>query len=105
MDESKITELRTRSQQLKAATDELGARIVDAATKEYFLRPIRHLLTDVETLLLPRAEAATNDSMWLQAATFQLSNAESQLSNARKMVEAYGTALQIFPQPSGPPRA
>ena len=43
MDESKIAELRTRSQQLKAAADELGARIVDAATKEYFLRPIRHL--------------------------------------------------------------
>jgi hypothetical protein len=94
MDEQQI---RERAQALMATADTLEKKIVDAKTREFFLRPVWNWLGDVERFLLPNAAKSPQHSrMWIDAAQFALGAAEARLKHTQEMVSNYGTALQLI---------
>jgi hypothetical protein len=85
-----------RAKALKATADILEQRIVDAKTREFFLRPVWNSLGDVEKFLLPNAAKSPDQSrMWIDAAQFALEAAEARLKHTQEMVSNYGTTLQL----------
>ena len=75
---------------------QLGQKIVDAKTKEYFIHPVNDALEDVDNFLLPNARKSTTHSrIWMDAAEFRLEQAEASLKFAQEMISKYGTSLQL----------
>jgi hypothetical protein len=84
---------------LRDSAAQLEARIIEARTKEYLLRPALNALRDVETFLLPNALKAENGSraaMWFTMVDSQLAQAERQIELVKEMVASYGTSLQLI---------
>jgi hypothetical protein len=99
-------EMARRVQVIKNRLNTLNdlAAVVNQTIKQekannYLLGPVRNKLSDVETLLVPWAHNAStpaNASMFLDAAEFELGQAERRLNYAQKMVKTYGPDIQAI---------
>jgi hypothetical protein len=77
----------------------LSETIKHEKANKYLLGPVRNKLSDVETLLVPWAHKAStpaNALMFLDAAEFELTQAEGRLNYAQEMVAKYGADIQAI---------
>ena len=91
-----VEDILNRAQALTVTANTLEKKIVDAKTREFFLRPVWNSLGDVERFLLPNAAKSSEHSrMWIDAAHFALVEVEGRLKHIQEMVSNYGTTLQL----------
>lgn len=95
----RVQAIKKRQKKLNDLAAKLNQTIKHEKANNYLLGPVRNNLSDVETLLVPWAHKAStpaNASMFLDAAEFELGQAQWRLSYAQEMVTRYGADIQAI---------
>jgi hypothetical protein len=95
----RVHAIKDRLKTLNALAAKLNGTIKHEKANKYLLSPARNELNDVETQLIPwahRASTPANASMFLDAAEFELGQAERRLNYAQEMVKTYGDGIQAI---------
>ncbi len=95
----RVQVIKNKLQTLNDLAAKLNQTIKQEEANNYLLGPVRNKLSDVETVLVPWANKAStpaNASMFLDAAEFELGQAERRLNYAQEMVKKYGAGIQAI---------
>ena len=92
----RIQAIKSRLKTLNDLAAKLNQTIKHEKANNYLLGPARNNLSGVETALALKASTPANSSMFLDAAEFELGQAEGRLHYAQEMVKKYGTGIQAI---------
>ena len=84
--------IQNRLERLESSAAHLADTITDKKARDYFLRPILNVATDVKFTLsqAQKAQLPIHSEMWIQAAEFTLELGEQAVKHAQKMIATYG---------------